>query len=454
MVNVLSKGFWNLILSFGNNRELYERIVSAPVSYTEKDRKKFKDKERVFLERVLKDVKFYRDRVKKENPKLKDFPMMTRPSFKEYNNAMLADEYIDNLKDYQIDLNSSVMRNLYRVLFAQDYIFNMSTGGTSGDPLICHKNKMTMFTDGLLFMKGWKMMGYELSDRVLIFYDSYYNYDLSWVNALAKINGLKLFFFEKLDEDKVRELVDEINRFKPKILVSFPSYVNYAARIIEEKGLEVKHSPLIEVSGENLFPHQRKNAERAFKTKVYDSYGSLELGMIAHECEHQNGLHIYEDIINIETKKHKGKDAVMATRYDTESWPILNYLIGDLGKVVDGKCKCGRRGKRIKAIHGRVEDYVLLPDKSVIYPTFFRQMLDYCNEQYENVIIESQIVQRTRRDLVLKIITRSKTFNSKISNHLEGELKKMLPKSMRVEIKFVKDIPNRRKFRFVERSFK
>lgn len=380
---------------------------------------------------------------------------MTRPKFKEINEFMLSDKYRQNFKEYKLTLDKSIITNLKYLFFKKDFIFDMSTGGTSGEPLICHKNRETLFMDALLFIKGWAMMGYQPGDKVLIFYDSYYNYDLSWFNWFSPLCGIKLFFFETLSKEKIHELVKEINSFKPKIIVTFPSYINYAAKIIEEESLKLTHNPKgIEVSGENLFKHQRKNTERVFKTKVYDSYGSLEIGMVAHECEHQNGLHIYEDIVKLENKRQKGQNLILTTRFDTASWPIIKYRIGDFGTIKKEKCKCGRQGFKLKKIHGRIEDYIILPNKKIAYPTFFRQFLDYLNEKYNNEIVESNLVQTSLKNLNLNMVTRTKKYQTQIKEYLQSEIKKHLPKSMVIKVKFLKDIKKRRKFRFIERKIK
>lgn len=446
--------FWKSLLGITKTKELYQEIVDRPLSFSQEDRKLFQKKIDLLLESASKNVEFYKKRLpKNKKPTLKEFPLMTRPEFKRINELMLSDKYRNNLKKYNVKLNKSLAKNFKNLFFGDDFIFDMSTGGTSGSPLICHKNKETLFADALLFFKGWAMMGYKPGDKVLVFYDSYYNYDLSWFNWLTPLCGIKLFFFDHLSKEKIQELVKEINNFKPKIIVTFPSYINYAAEIVENENLKLTHFPeAIEVSGENLFKHQRENAERAFKSKVYDSYGSLEFGMVAHECEYQNGMHIYEDIAKIDSIKQNGQNIILATRYDTASWPVINYIIGDIGRVNEEKCKCGRNGLKLKEISGRIEDYVILPNKKRVYPTFFRQFIDFFNEKYENEIIESNLVQTSLKEINFNIVTRTQKHRKEIKKELLFEINKHLPKSMNLKINFPKDIPLQRKFRFIERK--
>jgi len=371
-----------------------------------------------------------------------------RTSFKEASVNMLSDKYRDNLRNYNIKLDSSLLRNLIRLFYGDDFIFKFYSGGTTGQPLTIYKNKKSFFTDALLFIRGWKMMGYNLGDKVLVFYDSYYDYDLSWVNNISFLSGIKLFFFDSLSEEIIENFVKEINNFRPKYIVTFPSYINDAANVIRRKKFVLKHFPKsIEVSGETLFEHQRKNSEDVFKAKLYDSYGTMEFGMVAHECNFHNGMHVYEDIVLAESIN---KDLIF-TRYDSFDLPIIRYKVGDMGKVVYEKCKCGIKGLKIKQIHGRIDDYILLPGKKRYYPTFFRQVLDSCNLKDNNVILESNLVQTSLKNLVVNVVISDNKYKRKVGTCLIKNFKKRLP-SANMKIKFPKRIKKRRKFRFIERK--
>ncbi|MEK6951705.1 MAG: AMP-binding protein [Nanoarchaeota archaeon] len=371
-----------------------------------------------------------------------------RLAFKEASVGLLSDAYREDLDKHLIKLVSNPLKNLVKLFYGKDFIFRFYSGGTTGQPLTIYKNKNSFFTDALLFIRGWKIMGYSLGDKVLVFYDSYYDYDLSWINNLSFLSGIKLFFFDSLSEDVIKSFVKEINLFKPDYIITFPSYINDAANVIRRKKLSLNYFPKgIEISGETLFEHQRKNSELVFKTKLYDSYGSMEFGMVAHECNFHNGMHIYEDIVLVKTVKN----CLVFTRYDSFDMPIINYKIGDMGKIIYERCKCGINGLKIKHIHGRIDDYILLPNKKRYYPTFFRQVLDSCNLEDNNVILESNMIQSSIRNLVVNVVLSDDNYKEKVRVCLLKNFNKRLP-AINMKVKFPKRIKKRRKFRFIERK--
>ena len=57
---------------------------------------------------------------------------------------------------------------------------------------------------------------------------------------------------------------------------------------------------------ENTF---RNQLEELWGCKVYDMYGTHEMGMGAFECQHQNGLHFHEDFDLLRNRRHRRQRA-------------------------------------------------------------------------------------------------------------------------------------------------
>lgn len=47
---------------------------------------------------------------------------------------------------------------------------------------------------------------------------------------------------------------------------------------------------------------------------------------------------------------------------------LLNYRIGDLGRIATGPCACGRTSKVLAELEGRVSEYITLADGSLMGP--------------------------------------------------------------------------------------
>jgi phenylacetate-CoA ligase len=106
---------------------------------------------------------------------------------------------------------------------------------------------------------------------------------------------------------------------------------------------------------------------------------------VAFECEHQNGMHVWEDayiteIINPETGEHVAEGEIgelVMTTLTREGMPIIRYRTRDLTRFIPGQCACGRTHRRIDRIAGRADDMIILKGVN-IYPMQIEQCLKAC----------------------------------------------------------------------------
>jgi phenylacetate-CoA ligase len=116
---------------------------------------------------------------------------------------------------------------------------------------------------------------------------------------------------------------------------------------------------------------------------------------VAFECDHQQGMHLWEDayiaeIIDPETGKHVAEGEVgelVLTTLKREGMPILRYRTRDLTRFMPGKCACGRTHRRIDRITGRADDMMILKGVN-IYPMQVEQCLMAMPEVGQNYLIE------------------------------------------------------------------
>jgi phenylacetate-CoA ligase len=90
-----------------------------------------------------------------------------------------------------------------------------------------------------------------------------------------------------------------------------------------------------------------------------DTYATADVGSIATGCEKQSGMHITADavveIVDPATGKQLGfgeEGEVVVTPFD-EVYPLIRFGTGDLSKMVDEPCGCGRTTPRLTKILGR-----------------------------------------------------------------------------------------------------
>jgi len=447
---VLRKLFLKFIILITGINDLYKKILDS----SEHVEGRIDSLARFALSNCEYYKKKYPHLKNKKKIIVKDFNVIDRREFKESGKSVLADKYTRNIQKYTLNLGGSTLKNVLKFVFRKDFIFPVRTGGTTGEPLTIYKNRKDTISDVLLIVKGLKSAGYNLGDKVLFFYNSNYDRGESKIYKILSLCGVKVIFFNSLSAETVKRLVKGVNRFKPEFIVTFPSYLVYSAKIIKENNLKLNHfSKAIISSGENLYEYQRKSCEEIFKSEIYNTYGSIEFQTIAIECKYHDGLHVFEDLFKVESERGShGENALVITRYDSASTPLIRYKIGDLGDLVYEECKCGKSGLKIKKIHGRINEYIISPDGSRIYPFPFIHVLNKCSEINNNSILESKITQISKSEIIIDVITKGKKFNKKIKNYLINNLNKIFPLEMNVNIRFPEKIKRKNKILLVERK--
>jgi len=190
-----------------------------------------------------------------------------------------------------------------------------------------------------------------------------------------------------------------IRDFNVTVLHIIPSFALYFAQKVEEEGFKVEEMPwrIALIGAEPHTEEARRKIEEMMHIKAYNSYGLSEMNGpgVAFECEHQKGMHLWEDayiaeIIDPETGKHVPEGEIgelVMTTITREGMPIIRYRTRDLTRFLPGKCECGRTHRRIDRIAGRADDMIILKGVN-IYPMQVEQCLMAMPEVGQNYLIE------------------------------------------------------------------
>lgn len=146
----------------------------------------------------------------------------------------------------------------------------------------------------------------------------------------------------------------------PAAYVGTPSFLKIIIEKAEELKLDVSSLKKAVVSGEALFPAQKKFfAERG--VNVQQAYASADLGMIAYESDGREGLIVEEDILVEIVRPGTGDPVadgevgeVVVTTFNSD-YPLVRFGTGDLSAVLPGASPCGRTNMRIKGWMGRAD---------------------------------------------------------------------------------------------------
>jgi len=299
-------------------------------------------------------------------------------------------------------------------------------------------------------------MGWRPGERMLIFYpkNTYNIDDMVKFNRLSKWLGFKYHLFDKIDEKTVRGLIDDINQYKPKLLLVFPSPMNMIANTVKRFNLEVKHHPeLINVSGETFFDCQRKHIQSIFhKSKIEDSYGSVELGELAHETP--DGLEIFANVAYVETEPNDaGQPEMIITRLNTSDFPFIRYKMRDIADVEFRTYPDGTEKYLITKIEGKDSNFILNDQGNRFYPSFFNTLVNDLNAIVSDSVIEIKVFEKGQRELEVQFILSDNQFKEQVLTESKRLLSERLSSEMDFVIHFVDFIDHdyRRKYRVIQR---
>jgi phenylacetate-CoA ligase len=161
-------------------------------------------------------------------------------------------------------------------------------------------------------------------------------------------------------------LVEALNRFQPTYLNVYSSVAMWLAD--EQQAGRLRLSPQILVTvGELRTPEMTQRLIDAFGVHPFDVFGSTE-GLFGSECEHHQGIHLFEDITLVENVDPDGRPVpagqpgarLLVTNLYNLVQPLLRLEVTDLVTLDPDPCPCGRTLVRARTIHGRSDDVLSL----------------------------------------------------------------------------------------------
>lgn len=251
-------------------------------------------------------------------------------------------------------------------------------------------------------------------------------------------NSLFLNTFQ-LKESTWLEYVEKINRYQPYFIRGYAGSLYQIARAIKKHNLTPHRPHFIYSSAEMLQDFMRKEIEEAFQAKVFNYYGSREVGAIAGECR-SGHLHIFDfhnhvEVVEFAQNKPTTKDGrLLITNLHNFSMPLIRYEIGDTGQLGQGPCSCGSTLPWLTTLKGRVTDHFFTKAGDVIHGEYFTHLF------YFREWVEEFQVNQLDYDQVEVLVVERKPRTEKDQADINEKIRFVLGKKCRIEWKFVSSI--------------
>jgi phenylacetate-CoA ligase len=286
-------------------------------------------------------------------------------------------------------LTKSIIRQQGNKLHSRDHLsrrsYTNTSGGSTGEPVTFIQDKEYNDWNNATKIYYTEVLGKELGEPEIKFWGSDRDIlkgTLSLKDKLINFLYNRRFFNSyELDEQHLQALIALNNRYKPKAYWSYMESALELGKYLSNHKAYF-HSPDIVISTIGpLVAANKEQIEAGMGCKVYNQYGSREVGVVACQCKEQKGLHTFpwrnlvEVLDSKGNPKESGEGNIVVTTLDNFSMPLIRYDIGDVAVMGNNKCSCGRKTVVLDSVLGRTLGYFMKDDGMLVHSHFIVQAL-------------------------------------------------------------------------------
>ncbi len=252
-----------------------------------------------------------------------------------------------------------------------------NTGGSTGEPLVFWIGRERVTRDVAAKWRATRWWGVDIGDREIVVWGS--PIELGAQDRLRELRDrllrTRLLPAFEMSDARVREYLDTIRRFRPRMLFGYPSAIAHLARRAEAWGLRMDGLGIAVafVTAERLYEDDRERIARVFGCRVANGYGGRDAGFVAHECP-EGRMHITAEDVVVEIVDARGRalppgeaGEIVVTHLATGDFPFIRYRTGDIGVLDPEPCPCGRSLPVLAEVRGRTTDLVVARDGTVMH---------------------------------------------------------------------------------------
>ena len=324
----------------------------------------------------------------------------------------------------------------------------VTTSGSTGSPLVFMQDKdyrdaVTADIQRHLAWAGWQLgqphayiwgANFEVAAQ-----ESLRTRLIDWVWNRFTTNAFVL------TEESMDAFAQQILKRRPQLLFGYASSLHRFAQFVRQHPAyrRIKFRGVFS-SAEVLLPAVRQFIEETFQCKVFNRYGSKELGGIACECEAHTGLHLsvennfVEILDNGKAVKVGQKGDIIVTNLNNLGMPFIRYSTGDFGLWrADEPCACGRAAPMLQNVEGRLVDAFVTRDGRTAWAGFagagYSGLAHPAIEQF-------QVVQKSLDLMLVRLVARAEVPQS-VLDELVKTFKTAFGENVEVQFEFCDQIP-------------
>lgn len=312
---------------------------------------------------------------------LHELPVLTKSILMEHFDEVVTDSALrlEQIKRYMADPDrAEYFLERYRV---------MTTSGSSGFPGIFLYNQAEWTTVMATLGRVISWLGPAARGKPALFGTTSPWYMTAYLQKSLQAQGGASLRFSVTDP--LITTIPLLNEWQPTVVLGYPSIMRMLTDEQHKGRLHIAPQATV-CASELLTGNVRQQIENAWHIQPYNLYATTEGGLLGVECERHQGLHIFEDLVIVETVDHNNRpvppgelgNKVLLTVLFGRTMPLIRYELTDRVRFsTDGSCPCGRPFTLIDDPQGRTwgeELYLSSPrgDAVALHPMVFESVLD------------------------------------------------------------------------------
>jgi len=278
---------------------------------------------------------------------------------------------------------------------------------------------------------------------------------LDWVRN-CRVCTTRNLTFEQL-ESATRYLLTK----RPVLCMGLPSAIAQLARHIRAHHPQApaQLAPYVKLGGEQVYDFQRDEIARHLGARVFESYGSTEMGPIAHECPY-GSRHIMADHVKLEIfdgdrplPPGEFGDIVVTSLFN-RAMPLVRCRIGDRGRISPNRCPCGLPHPVLAELIGRTADMFTTADGRRIHGSELGRRLQLFLSRAPLGSVGQVLFQEIAPANWQVLVESSDGFDAGLAGELRAIVRSTLGATCQVSIERVSLIPREKsgKYRYYRRE--
>ncbi len=349
-------------------------------------------------------------------------------------------------------LTKAIVRANFEGLTSRDiarrkWHYNTS-GGSTGEPVKLIQDREYADWAHAIPLYFYHRVGCRVGDPVVRLWGSERDIFEGTVGLRAKVfnffNNVEYMNAFRMTPRTMREFLSRLDSRPPRMIIAYTQAMYELAQFARAHGIRVSPQGPVIASAGTLHPFMRELIAEVFGCRVFNSYGTREVGTIASEVPGRDGLMVapwgcYVEVVDGsgEALPAGSEGDLLITSLANRAMPLVRYKIGDRGALSPPASPTQDAfSQTLLSVSGRITDNFRTRDGKIIPGEYFIHMLGVVLNS-DGAIRKFQVIQKDYDRIVLKIV-KDRDFDP---SDVIDAVRRIMESPCRVDIEYPESIP-------------